>query len=248
MSKLLAKLQRISRGASQPLGFRPAATPKEPPVVLIAAVKEAEAKAVAVEGADAVLISQVKLKGESLAQTVDSLAEIPWGVSVEEVTAPELSKLKEMGCDFLVFDAVRAPLMLLREQEMAKILKVESSVADGLARAIEQLPIDAVLIGAEGEPSLSIHRLMVCQHLANLVRKPLLTLAPIAIGSEDLDELLQAGIAGIVVNLERGVKEELSQLRQAIDALPASGRRKRRAEALLPYAREEEIIEPEEED
>jgi hypothetical protein len=216
-------------------------------VVLIASVTEGETKAVAVKGADAVLISQVKLKGESLAQTVNSLAEVPWGVSLEEVTAPELSKLKEMGCDFLVFDAARAPLMLLREQEMAKIAKVEPSVADGLARAIEQLPIDAVLIGAEGELSLSIHRLMVCQNLANLVRKPLLTLAPLDMGGEDLEELLQTGIAGVVVNLERGVKGELSQLRQAIDALSPS-RRKRRAEALLPYAREEEIISPEEED
>ena len=217
-------------------------------MVLIAAVTEGEAKAVAAEGADAVLISQVKLKGESLAQTVDSLAEIPWGVSLEEVTAPELSKLKEMGCDFLVFDAARAPLILLREQEMAKIVKVEPSVADGLARAIEQLPIDAVLIGADGERPLSVHRLLVCQNLANLVRKPLLILAPLAMGGEDLEELLQTGIAGVVVNLERGVKGELSQLRQAIDALPPSRRRKRRAEALLPYAREEEIIEPEEEE
>lgn len=216
-------------------------------MVLIAAVAEGEANAVGVEGADAVLISQVKLKGDSLAQAVDSLAEIPWGVSLEEVTAPELSKLKEMGCDFLVFDAARAPLMLLREQEMAKIVKVEPSVADGLARAIEQLPIDAVFIGAESELSLSIQRLMVCQNLTNLVRKPLLTLAPLAMGSEDLDELLQTGIAGVVVNLERSVKGELSQLRQAIDALPSS-RRRRRAEALLPYVREEEIIEPEEEE
>ncbi len=216
-------------------------------MVLIASVMEGEAKAAAVEGADAVLISQVKLKGESLARTADSLAEVPWGVSLEEVTAPELSQLKEMGCDFLVFDAARAPLMLLRQQEMAKIVKVEPSVADGLARAIEQLPIDAVLIGAGGALSLSIHRLMVCQHLANLVRKPLLTLAPLAIGGEDLDELLETGIAGVVVNLERGVKGELSQLRQTIDALPSSRRRKRGVETLLPYAGEEEITELEEE-
>jgi hypothetical protein len=217
-------------------------------MVLIASLREGEAKAAAVEGADAVLISQAKLKRESLAQTVDLLAEVPWGVSLEEVTALELSKLKEMGCDFVVFDAARAPLMLLGERDMAKIVKLEPSVADGLARAIEQLPIDAVLIGAEGELSLSIHRLMVCQHLANLVCKPLLTLAPLAIGSEDFDELLEAGISGVVVNLERGIKGELSKLRQAIDALPSSRRIKRRAEALLPPTGEEEEIELEEEE
>jgi len=217
--------------------------------VLIAALMEGDAKAAVVEGADAVLISGAKFKGESLARIVGSLADVPWGVSLEQVTAEDLPQLKEMGCDFLVFDAARAPLKLLREQDMAKILKVEPSVADGLARAIAQLPIDAVLIGDGGELSLSVHRLMVCQHVINLVRKPALALASMAMSSEDLEELLETGIAGVVVNLERGVGKDLPKLRQAIDGLPTSRRRrKERPEALLPYAREEELIPPVEED
>ena len=62
------------------------------------------------------------------------------------------------------------------------------------------------------------------------------------------EELLQAGISGVVVDLEPGVKGELSQLRQAIDALPPFRRRKSKAEALLPYVGEEEVSEPEEEE
>ena len=218
-------------------------------MVLIAALTEGDVRAAAVEGADAVLISGAKFKGESLARIVGSLAGVPWGVSLEQVSAEDLPLLKEMGCDFLVFDAARAPLKLLREPEMAKIVKVEPSVVDGLARAIAQLPIDAVLIGAGGELSLSVQRLMVCQHVINLVRKPALALAPMAMSGEDLEELWEAGIAGVVVNLERGVGEELPKLRQAIDGLPTSRRRrKERPEALLPYVGEGELTAPEEDE
>lgn len=216
-------------------------------MVLIAAVIEGEVKAAAVEGADAVLISGAKFKGGSLARIAASLADIPWGVTLEQATTEELTQLKDMGCDFLVFDAARAPLRLLREQEMAKIVKVEPSVADGLARAVAQLPIDAVLVGAEGELSLSVHRLMVCQHLAGLVRKPVVVLAPMAMGSEDLEELSAAGTAGVVVNLEPGVEGGLAKLGQAIDSMSVSRRRRERAEALLPHVREEGPIPPEEE-
>lgn len=251
MSKLLERLNRVSRGPGQPMGFRASAISKGPSMVLIAALTEGDDKAAAAarESADAVLLSFGKLKGESLGQIVASIGDLPWGVSLKEVTADGLSQLRDRGCDFLVFDAARAPLALLREEEMAKIVEIEPSLADGLVRAIEQLPIDAVLIAEEGELSLSIHRLMVCQHVANLVGKPLVARTPLGISEEDLNELLETGIAGLVVNLERGVEEELSKLRQAIDTLPSSRwRRKESTEALLPYTREREIMQPEEEE
>jgi hypothetical protein len=138
-------------------------------------------------------------------------------------------------------------LALLKEEGLGKIAEIEPSLADGLIRAIGQLPIDAVLVG--GEPSLSVHRLMVCQHLANLVRKPLVALAPPGMSKQDLGELWEAGMAGVLVKVDGGAKEELSGLRLAIDALPLSRRKgKERAEALLPSPGEEEMTTAEEEE
>ncbi len=251
MCKLLKKLERISRGSTQALGFRAAiARTTGSSMVLIAALSQEDAKVatIAQQGADAVLISLAKLNREGLRQIVGPLAEMPWGVSLKEVTAEELSQLREMGCDFLVFDAAKAPLALLRVEEMAKIVEIQPSLADGLVRAIESMPIDAALIGAEDELSFSIHRLMSYQHVANLVHKPLVVSAPIDIGNEDLEELLDVGICGVVVNLEKGAKGKLSRLRQAIDALPPSKRGKRKVEPLLPYLGEGEMIELEEEE
>jgi hypothetical protein len=204
-------------------------------MVIIAALAEGDARgaAAAKESADALLLKRAQ------EQIVASLGEVTWGASLDEATDPDyIGALKGMGCDFLVFDAAKTPLALLREEDMGKIVEIEPSLADGLVRAIEQLPIDAVLTG--GDPSLSVHRLMLCQHLANLVRKPLVALAPLDMSKEDIEGLREAGMAGVVVKVEGDAREGLFRLRQIIDALPPSRRgRREKAEALLPYLGEE---------
>ncbi|KPJ53236.1 MAG: hypothetical protein AMJ37_01705 [Dehalococcoidia bacterium DG_18] len=253
MSKLLDKLNQVSRGSPPPLGFRSAvAAPKSPRMVFIAvlAAGDAPAAAAAKENADAVLLSEAESTKffEKLEKLVASLGELPWGVSLGEASEEQLSRLKSAGCDFLVCDAEKAPLMLLREEEMGRIVKVEPSLPDGLIRATAQLPIDVVLIG--GEPSLSVQRLMVCQHLANLVHKPLVARAPLGMSSQDLKELWETGLAGVVVKVAGEAREGLLGLRQAIESLPLSRRRRgEKGEALLPYlGEEEEITEVEEEE
>ena len=57
-----------------------------------------------------------------------------------------------------------------------------------------------------------------------------------------------AGIAAVVVNLEKGVRDELSRLREAIDALLPSRGRKEKLEPLLPHIGENEAMEFEEEE
>ena len=90
---------------------------------------------------------------------------------------------------------------------------------------------------------------MVCQHLANLVHKPLLATTPIGIPGEDLKELWETGLAGVVVEMAGDAKEGLSGLRNAIDALPLSRKRRReKVEVMLPYLGEEVTTDVEEEE
>ena len=197
MSMLLDMLERISRGSTQALGFRAAAVKRGPSMVLIAAFSEGDTEAATIakqQGADAVLISPTKLEGEGLKQVVGSLAQVPWGVSVREGTPGDMSRLREMGCDFIVFEAAEAPLALLREEAMAKIVEIQPSLARGLVRAIENMPLDAVLIGSESGHSLSVHRLMTYYHMANLVRKPRVVSVPIDVAGEDLQQLVVAEV------------------------------------------------------
>lgn len=249
MSKLLDKLNQVSRGSAPPLGFKAAvAIPKSPRMVLIAALAagDAPAASAAKEYADAVLLSKEE-STKSSEKLAASLGELPWGISLAEATGEQLSRLKEAGCDFLACAAESAPLMLLHEEGMGRIVEVTPSLPDGLIRATAQLPIDVVLIG--GEPSLSVQRLMICQHLANLVHKPLVARAPLHMSPEDIKVLWETGLVGVVVQAAGDAGEGLSRLKQAIEALPLSRRRRsEKAEALLPYFGEEEITEEEEEE
>lgn len=244
MSKLVEKLHQTSRVSIQPLGFKGAAstsTQKGSPMVLIAVLPEGDASAAAGGNgsADAWLVK------EADSQVLAALGQIPWGASLEKGTEKELTHFKEMGCDFLVFNPATAPLALLGDDELGKIVEVDASLSDGMIRAIDKLSVDAVLIGGDSE--LSVHRLMVCQHVANLVRKPLLALAPLDTPKEALEDFQEAGIVGVVVKLGGGGKKGLSQLRQAIDSLPPTRRRrKERMEALLPYLGQGTQVEEEE--
>jgi hypothetical protein len=246
VSKLVEKLGQASQGSPQPLGFRGAgstATQKGSPMVLIVALAEGDAGAAPDDKAraDAVLLA----KAES--QVVDALGEALWGVSLDKGTDEQLTQLKGMGCDFLVFEPATAPSSLLGEEALGKIVEIEPDMADGMLRAIDKLPIDAVLLG--GDTTLSVHRLMVCQHLANLVHKPLIARVHLDASKEALEELRETGVTGVVVTLSARDRKGLSRLRQAIDSLPAvRKRRKERVEAVLPSLGREATVEEEEED
>ena len=107
----------------------------------------------------------------------------------------------------------------------------------GLLTTINDLPADAVLIDSgRGDPEfLTWHQLMVFQHFADLLAKPLLVSVPSNITANELQALWEAGVAGIVVEAKQD-KGRLNKLRQAINQLDSSPHRKRKKPAaLLPH-------------
>ena len=239
MSRLVEKLKQVSSGAAKPMGFRPAAARTGPRMLLVAAVAAGDAAA-AKGHADAVLLEGAR-PDKKLAS---ALEDMPCGLTLDKASVEQLSGIERSGCDFIVCHAESAPLAVLQEGAVGTIVEVEPSLPDGLLRATAQLPINAVLIG--GDPSLSIQRLMVCQHLANLIAKPLLARAPAGMSPQELRELWETGLAGVVVSVSGDASDELSKLRQAIASLPASRRRREeRAEAALPYLGTVEEVESE---
>jgi hypothetical protein len=240
MSKLIEKLQLIS-AAAEPMGFRAALTvPKRQSMLLVASLPcgDAEAAACAQDSADAVLVSIGDLKAEAkaLKQMASAWAGIPWGAWLETATGDGIRQLQAMGCDFIVFDAARTAASALPEAEIGRVLKIDPSLADGLVRTIDQLPVDGALLSPGSEsPFLSVHLLMICQRLASMVRKPLVVATPSAVTDSDVESLWQAGVDGVVVSLEtQGQRAKLLELRQAIDGLPPPAKHRGELEALLP--------------
>jgi len=243
MSQFIDKLNQVARVVPQSMGFRAAQPVSEKPrILLIASLTGASAGGLAdyVAGADVSLLRIPKLSSgaKTLKEISRAVPNIPWGGWLKNIDKGGIKQVAKAGCDFLVFTAANTPLALLQNDEVGKILEIESSLSEGLLRTVNELPIDAVLIAAEqeGEYSLTWHHLMLFQRFANLLTKPLLVSIPPNVTANELQVLWEAGVDGIVIEAGTGQPaNRLKELRQTIDKLAFPSQHKRgKAEALLP--------------
>ncbi|MBA7653246.1 hypothetical protein ES703_61090 [subsurface metagenome] len=228
MSKFIDKLNSVSQGGLAPLGFRAAGARSKPRMLLVAHIAQDTAKP-AVAGADAGLLSIPKAGAKSLKTLVKAAPDIPWGGWLKEVSRQGIKQLGEGGADFVVFPAASASQAILEEEKLGKIVEVEAALDAGLLKAVDDLPIDAVLI-TDDKTSLSWQDLMLFRRCANILTKPLLVTVSPDITSSELQALCEAGVAGVVVGAGK-----LAELRQMIDKLPSPKAGKhRKAEPLVP--------------
>ncbi|MFC1957939.1 hypothetical protein ACFLVQ_00020 [Chloroflexota bacterium] len=144
------------------------------------------------------------------------------------------------GCDFVVFPAGKTPLALFQgDGEPDKILEVEISLDESLLRAANKLPIGAVLItDGQGEIGpLTWHHLMLFRRFTDLLSKPLLVSVSPDITAGELQALWEAGVDGVVVEVEVGQSQvRFKELGQIIDKITfPSSRRREKTEPLLPH-------------
>lgn len=233
MSKLVEKLQRISEGSSQPIGFRAATSERGQRMLLIAFPQGDPAKVVEAAPVDALL---VPIEASSSAhQIATAIGNVLWGAWFKTMSQENIKELEQAGCDFLIFETTMSAAAI-RAKEIGKVLRVDPTLGDSSIRAIDKLPIDGVLIN-QGEPFLTVNQLIDCQRFADLMEKPLLVAAPSSLEPSNLDSLWEAGVDGVVVKLEQEAsKEKLLELRKAIDSLPPAAKRgMRKTKALLPH-------------
>ena len=234
------ELNRVSQAAPQSMGFRAAqpVSPK-PKILLIASLVQVRVDGLAdyVAGADAGLlhISELSSGVKTLQKVCQIAPDIPWGGWLRDIGRGGIEQIVKVGCDFVIFPAADTSLAILQNDEVGKILEVEASLSEGLSRTIDELPVDAVLIAGEEKEDyfLTWQHLMLFWRFANSLAKPLLVSVPSTVVASELQVLWEAGVDGVVVEAGAG---GLKELRQAIDKLTFPPlRRRRKAEALLPY-------------
>jgi len=259
MSKLLEKLERLSEGNGQPLGFGPAVTrTKISQMLTIASVPAGNAQLITAatkQGADALLLTVENLEKDSkaLAKMNRAKAEIPWGVSLEAVSKEDIEQLIELGCDYVIFSPARTPAAVLMEEGIGKVLRVDTSLPESLAKAINRLQVDAVLLNPVGmaEAVFTVHQLMVLERLAGSTGKYVLMTMPLGLSTSDIEILWGLGVRGVMVDMTGEQSEQrLSQVKEAIQKLPTTHKKsKEKFRATLPAAdrsseKEEEEEEP----
>ncbi len=196
-------------------------------------------------GADAGLlrISKPGSGAKTLQKMCRAVPDIPWGGWLGDVGSGGIKELVKAGGDFVVFSAANTPLAILQDDQVGKVLEIETSLSEGLLRAVNELPVDAVLIAGQQEKgySLTWHHLMLFQHVADLITKPLLISIPSSITADELQVLWEVGVNGVVIETEaEQAGERLAAIRQKIDKLTLPAIRKGGdMKALLPHIGEE---------
>ena len=256
MSRFIDELNRLSRATPQSIGFRTKeATSLKPKLQLVASLSEENAENLAdhLSGADAglLLISKPSSGSKALQKITKTVPDIPWGGWLGDQGA--IKQFNKVKCDFVVFPTTSTPLEIPQNDEVGMILEVEASLSEGLLRAANELPIDAVLVAGEPSQSDSVtwQHLMLFRRFADLVTKPLLASIPAKVTAGVLQSLWEAGVKGVVVEvIAEQPQDELKKLRQIIDKLePPSPRRRERTSALLPHiSRESSTVTAEEEE
>ncbi len=242
MSRLIDELRKSGQAATQPMGFRTARTAESAPrIVLVASLVPGaiDAPAGYVDGANAVLLRPVKSHPavKTIENVVSNLPDIPWGFCFEDSGDKAAAVLVEAGCDFLIFTSAGPVTAAPHDDKAGTILEVESSLQDSLLRALNDLPVDAVLTAnvCQSGESMAWHHIINIQRITNLLNKPLLVRISPRTTESELKLLWEAGVDGAVVEVEVERPGELKELRRLIDKLPPrSARRHGKAEALLP--------------
>lgn len=253
MSRLIDKLKKLSQTAPSPMGFHTSkAAEAGSPLLIIGrtALKTTASAAKSTTGADALLFytDKSELTAISAQKTAKAFGDIPWGVYLEE-SGEATAALVGAGCDFVVFSPTARITDLPQDEKIGKIVQVDSSMDNGLLRAINDLPADAVLITdtSEKNDSLVWHQVLIYRHLANFIAKPLIVPVKANITEAELKALQDAEIDGVMAEIDG---ENLKELRETVNKLPPRSAKKRdKTGVLLPRTPSESApIEPPDEE
>ncbi len=239
MSRLIDKFQKAAKSSPQPMGFRTARDAvKEPGILLIVGAPPEAIKNVNDIGkAGAVLVRpDAALTPKNVQKIIAALPDVPAGLYIEDADDKELEALAEAGADFFIFPASGRIIPAANDKKTGRILQVESSLDDSLLRAVNGLPVDAVLVSDTFTGgALSWHELMIFQHLGNTLAKPLIFNIPADITEDEMKALFEAGADGVLVDGSALKAGDLKKIMESIAKLPPRAARKRgRIEVMLP--------------
>lgn len=235
MGQLLDKLERAAKGTVQPLGFGAASKrEKVAPMLLIgvvAAGDDAQAKLVRDASLDAAIVLGRGSTKVNVDKSAKSLKDTPTGVWQEEATAKDTA-----GTDFQVFSAGSTPIGSLGDEDRTNVMQVDPEMEDSLLRTINYLPVDAFLVSLTNSGTLTLDQLMRLAKVRDVTSRWILAHLDTLPVKEELEQLRELGVSGIVVDVAGKSVKALKECRQTLLELPHEQpeRNKSRSVATLP--------------
>ena len=238
MGELLDKFERASKGTVQPLGFGAAAKrEKVAPLLLLgiaAAGDEAPVKLAVDAGIDALIVAGGKgVKKADIAKSVKEAKGLTVGVSQDEATKKDAA-----GADFQLFSALSTPIGALGGEERTNLMQIDLDLEDSLLHTLDYLPVDVFLVSLADAGKLTVGQLMRLARVRGVTTRWLLVHLAILPTKEELEQLREAGISGVVVDLAGRTVDELKGCVATLLELPHElpERNKHKRVAMLPSA------------
>jgi hypothetical protein len=230
VSKLIERLQQASDGVVQPLGFSTGNRQRVPALAIVAHLPEPSAKLAegAVQsGAEFVLVSGGVKGGLPKQLPPAGVGRLPWGVRTASLTDKQHAALKENDCDFAIVAIEETPVRIAADEDLDIVAVVPPLAEDRWLRALDQLPVQAILADVEPADDLTLKALMDYAAVSSGVGQSLLAPASLAWGRAEVEQLRDLGFCGIVVDVtDDSDLERLAALRKEVMALPARSRRR----------------------
>lgn len=234
MSKLGDKLSNLGQAAPLRLGFGHSQERQRNPVILIVGLADGTGKAASHSDLADVTLFRARKGGRPAA--VKPNGNRTWGAALSDCTAEDLDTLKESGCDFILIESESAPGITLREDGFARglVVPAAAAVTDARAHAIEDLPLDFLLIRDPAvEWPLTVGQILALQEEVSTFSKHIFLEIGDLPSPADLELLRDMPVSGLVVDIAAHDPARLEELRKAIAGLEP---RKPRSEhvAILP--------------
>ena len=238
MSKFLDRLDKISSGPSNPMGFGAARAEKVPGLALVAIVSQNHTAAIAGIAdlaPDAALLSGLT-SPKSLKKLVPSLSSVPWGTRLSSLNDEEAQAYREGGCDLLAFSLTGTSVSAVASDEIARILCVDPSIEERELRAIDSLPVDVLLLPMkEVSGSWTLLDLATVGAVSRRVSKYILVEVSQPPAQGELEAMRDVGVHGLAVDVSTVSAEALGDLKTALLEMPRRRTNKReRHSAILP--------------
>ncbi|MEE8443649.1 MAG: hypothetical protein V3S37_07860 [Dehalococcoidia bacterium] len=252
MSKLLDRLDRITRGTSRTLGFAPAAQSEPvPSLALLALVEDSsKSKIDSLTGTkvDALILPRGLTGVDGLEKQVKSLEGSTWGVAMDQPDRDRVEAYREKGCDFIVFgiDDTAVDALEEGEGEPGRILSITADLEESVLRGLEDLPMDIILLRKPPpEGPLSLSHLLSISNIRSATSHYLLLEWDTELTPRELEHLRDMGVDGLVINAGETDPAAITTLQEKISALPPRrGKGEQRPVAVLPRLRGAGSIRP----
>ena len=238
MSKLVSRIETISRGSPAPMGFGAVSRATQSPAMALIGIisKDAvdSARNLAELDADGAVLVGVDW-GEDLTASAEALGAVPWGIKTDRLDEQAVSGFVDKGCDFFLASPDQVTVEAAKDDRAAFILSLPANASDGYLRALEDLPISATFTSLTAEGPLTLKNLIDLGAVRTMFDQYLLVEVSADLSSKELEGLRDMGVDAVVVDAENSSADSLRDLQKRLMDLPRQRKaRSEKASAVLP--------------